>query len=270
LRKAEIAARQHRSDEAYGLALRAIDLAAQAADGQQVDWLVPQIAYALVANKEPARAEQLFQRMFAVAPNRSVDNGQPLIALTQNYARFVMSQPDRLGEAPAAIEQYRRVLTDANGPDSGTLAEPLRMKIELERSHSQWERADASARELLELQESLSGNTSGPYLGDLQTVARMYEAAGDSVRSVTLFRKAVTITDLLDTPNNDWRRSQTRMEAARALARLDQFDEAERLGEEAVALHRTATQRLPLAQELEQIRRMKQAAAEASASQRDK
>jgi Flp pilus assembly protein TadD len=95
----------------------------------------------------------------------------------------------------------------------------------------------------------------------------LYEAAGDSARAVALFRKAVTIADLLDTPNNDWRRSQTRMEAALALARRDQFDEAETLGEEAVALQRTMrTPRPPLAQELEQIRRMKQAAATASAS----
>jgi tetratricopeptide (TPR) repeat protein len=267
LRKAEIAASQHRSDDAYGLALHAIDTAPQAADRQQADWLVPLIANLLAANKEPAKADQLFQRLFALAQNWSADNMQPLIAVTRNYARFLMSQPDRLGEVPAAIEQVRRVLIETNGPDSGSLAEPLRMKIEFERAHSQWQRADASARELLELQESLSGDTSDPYLGDLQNAARLYEAAGDSARAVALFRKAVTIADLLDTPNNDWRRSQTRMEAALALARRDQFDEAETLGEEAVALQRTMrTPRPPLAQELEQIRRMKQAAATASAS----
>jgi tetratricopeptide (TPR) repeat protein len=264
LRKAESAASQRRWDDAYGLALRAIDAAPQAADRQQADWLVPQIANLLAANKEPAKAEHLFQRQFALAQNLSADNMQPLIAVTQNYARFLINQPDRLGEVPAAIEQYRRVLTEANGPDSSSLAEPLRMKLDFERSHSLWERADASARELLELQESLSGNTSDPYLGDLQTAARMYEAAGDSVRELALLRKAVTIADLLATPNNDWRRPQIRMEAARALARLGQFDEAETLGEEAVALGRTPRPPRPsLAQQLEQIRRMKQAAATA-------
>jgi tetratricopeptide (TPR) repeat protein len=183
----------------------------------------------------------------------------------QNYARFLMGQPDRLGEVPAAIEQYRRALIDANGPDSGSLAEPLRMKLEFERSHSQWERADASARELLELQESLSGNTSERYLGDLQMVARVYQAAGDSARTLALFRKAVTIADLVTTPNNDWSRSLTRMDAALALARLGQFDEAETLSEEAVALHRNQrTPSPPLAQQLEQIRRMKRAAAAAA------
>ena len=112
------------------------------------------------------------------------------------------------------------------------------------------------------MQESLSGNTSDPYLGDLQNAARVYEAAGESIRALALFRRAVTLADLLDTPNSGWRRSQTRMEAAFALARLGQFDEAETLGEEAVALARPPhTPRPPLAQQLEQIRQMKQAAA---------
>jgi tetratricopeptide (TPR) repeat protein len=261
LQKVQTAMNQHRLDDAYGLALDAIDSAPQAADGQQIQWLVPQVARELAGHKEPAKAERLFQRLFALAQNWLVDNVQPLIAVTQNYASFLMSQPDRLGEAPAAIEEYRRALTDANGPDSGSLAEPLRMKIGFERSRSQWQNADASVRELLELQESLSGNTSEPYLGDLQTAARIYDAAGDPARALPLFRKAVTIADLLAKPDNDWRRSQTRMDAALTLARLGQFDEAEMLGEEAIALQQTMrTPRPPLAQQLEQIRRMKQAA----------
>ena len=255
--KAQAALNENRVDDAYSLVLHAIDTAAQASDGQQVEWLGPQLAHTLVAHKEPAKAEQLFRRLFALAQDWSVNNVQPLIGVTQNYARFLMSQPDRLGEAPAAIEQYRRVLTDANGPESASLAEPLRMRMELESSRSQWENADASARELLELQESLSGNTSDPYLTDLQTVARMYEAAGDAARALALLRKAVAVADVLATPNDDWRRSQTRMDAALALASMGQFDEAETLGEEAVALSRTMrTPRPPLAQELEQIRRM--------------
>jgi tetratricopeptide (TPR) repeat protein len=262
LQKAQFALNQHLWEDAYSLALHILDTAPQATDGPQVEWLVPQIAQALAANKEPARAEQLFQRLLAQGQRRAVEGMQPLIAATQNYARFLMNQPDRLGEVPAAIEQVRRVLTGANGPDSGSLAEPLRMGIEFERGHSQWEKADVSVRELLELQESLSGNTSDPYLGDLQNAARVYEAAGASIRALALFRKAVTIADLLDTPNNGWRRSQTRMEAAFALARQGQFDEAETLAEEAVALALPPRiPRAPLAQQLEQIRQMKQAAA---------
>ncbi|MFY9726235.1 MAG: hypothetical protein WB579_14060 [Bryobacteraceae bacterium] len=84
-----------------------------------------------------------------------------------------------------------------------------------------------------------------------------------------LFRKAVTVADLA-TPNNNWRRAQTRIDLAFALARSGQFDEAETLGEEAVALGRPMRTPMPaLVQELEQIRRMKQAAATASARQGD-
>ena len=240
-------------DDAYGLALHVIDDAAQAADGQQLQWVMPPIAQQLADNKEPAKAEHLFQRLLALARNWSADNTQPLIAVTQSYVRFLMSQPDRLGDVPAAIEQYRSVLTDANGLESASLAEPVRLKIDFALSQSQWESAEASARELLELQESLSGNSSEPYLGDLQTAARAYQAA-DSLRALLLRRRAVTIADLLATSNKDWRRAQTRMDVALLLAQLGQFDEAVTLGEDAVALQPQLTQ------QLEEIRQMKQAA----------
>jgi Flp pilus assembly protein TadD len=81
----------------------------------------------------------------------------------------------------------------------------------------------------------------------------VYEASGDSLRALPLRRQAVTIADLHPF-YSDWRRPQTRMELALTLAQLGQFDEAETLGEEAVALQPN------LAQQLEQIRQMKHAA----------
>jgi hypothetical protein len=271
LESAHTAMSEQRLDDAYAFAMGALDAALHAVDGQQVQWHVPQIAQALAANKESAKAEGLFQHLFALAQNWSVDNMQSLIGATQSYSSFLMGQPDRLSEVSAAIERYRRVLIDANGPDSASLAEPLRMKIDFERSHLQWEKADASAQELLELQESLSGNTSEPYLRDLQSAAQVYDAAGDSDRALPLRRKAITVADLLATPNTDWRRAATRMDAALALARLGQFEEAEALGVEAVALRRSIrTPRPPLDQQLEQIRWMKQVAADARASRDDK
>jgi tetratricopeptide (TPR) repeat protein len=245
--------------------LQAIDTAAHATDGEQSWWIVSQIARALAAHHEPAKAEQVFQRLLALGQRRSADRMQTLTAAAQSYANFLSSQPDRLADVPAAIEQYRRVLTDANGPDSASLAEPVRMTLQFEQSHSQWDKADASARELLELQESLSGNTSEHYLADLQSVARMYESAGDSVRALALFRKAIPIADLLVPHTNDWNRSQTRMETALVLARLGQFDEAETLGQQAITLQSAPrTPAPPLSQQLEQIRQMKQAAATAA------
>ncbi len=265
MQQAQAALNQHRWNDAYDLALRAMDGAPQAVDGQQVEWSVPQVAYALAANKEPAKAEQLFQRLFALAQTWKVDSMQPLITVTQAYEGFLTNQRDRRSEAPAAIEQYRSALIDANGSESGSLLEPLRMRIAFEQSDSQWANAQASARDLLEWQESLSGNSSDFYLADLQTAARLYEASGDSARALPLLRKAIGIADLLDTPNSDWRRSQTRMEAAMLLARMGQFDEAETLGAEAVALQRPMrTPNVGLSQQLEQIRQMKRAAATAS------
>jgi len=265
LQTVQAALGQSHLDEAYTLALHVLDAAAQASDGRQAAWVVPQIANTLAANKEPDKAQEIFARLFALAQAWSTDSAQPLITVTQSYARFLMSQTERLGEVPAAIEQFRRVLADANGPDSATLVEPLQMSVEFERSQMQWDKADASARELLQLQESLSGNTSEAYLRDLQTAAQVYDAAGDSARALPLRRNAITIADLLATPNTFWRRSETRIDAALTLARLGQFDEAEALGEEAVAMQRTIpTPRPPLEQQLEQIRGMKRDAANAS------
>jgi len=73
--------------------------------------------------------------------------------------------------------------------------------------------------------------------------------------------QAVTIADLLATSNKDWRRAQTRMDAAFALAQLGQFDEAVTLAEEAVALDQAPNAPgADLKPQLEQIRQMEKAA----------
>lgn len=120
-----------------------------------------------------------------------------------------------------------------------------------------------NARSRAALQESLdrSGNTSGPYLGDLVAAAQLYQASGKGARALPLLRKAIAVADLVATPN-DPSPAETRMDAALALARLGEFDEAERLGEEAILRQRTLrTPRPPIEQELEMIRRMRNAAA---------
>ena len=112
-----------------------------------------------------------------------------------------------------------------------------------------------------QLQESVSGNTSEAYLGDLQTAARMYEAAGDLNRALPMFRRAVALSDLLDAPRDTWRRPQTRIDAALALARTGQFDEAEALAQEALVLQREGGGSPTALAELDQIHQMKRAAA---------
>jgi hypothetical protein len=56
---------------------------------------MPQIADALARNKESAKAEQLYRRLFAVVESWSVDSLQPLATVTQSYARFLTWQPGR-------------------------------------------------------------------------------------------------------------------------------------------------------------------------------
>ncbi len=261
IRKVNAALSQRQFEDAYSLALHIIDIAPQAVDRFQVEWFIPNVASQLAANHQPANAEQLFHRLFALMETWQPDSVQHLITVNQSYAQFLMGQKERWGDVPAALEQYRDLLASSNGPDSGTLAQPVRMKLEFERSHSEWQAAQASGHDLLELQESLSGNTSEPYLRDLQSVARVYTAAGDSATALPLFRKAIAIADLVSTPNNDWNRPATRMEAAHTLASLKQFDEAVKLAEEAVAVAKASTNQQPhLEQQLDQIRQMQQAA----------
>jgi tetratricopeptide (TPR) repeat protein len=263
LQEAELALRQKRPADAHRLTLDAIDIAPQAADGQQIALRVPLIATSLAMEAEQDMAEELYDRVFVIAQTWKASTMEPLITLARARAAFLQNRPERLPEVPAAIAQYRRVLVEANGPDSASLAEPVRMRLEFDRAHSRWLQADAAARELMEIQESLSGRTSDPYLRDLQIAARTYEAAGDYGRALPLFREAVHLSDLLATPNNPTRRSQSRMDAALALAGAGQFDEAERLGEEAVALQSDSRQLSQLQFQLTQIRQMKLAGAAA-------
>jgi hypothetical protein len=94
-------------------------------------------------------------------------------------------------------------------------------------------------------------------MNDLQLAASVYSAAGDADHALPLLRQAVAIADRIAGPG-DGRRAWTRVSVAQTLARLKQFDEAERLAEEAVALQKN------LAPQLAQIRRMQ---AQASAAQ---
>jgi hypothetical protein len=185
LHEATAAVAGNRLADAYRLADEAIDAAPQAVDGQSISWTVGYIASTLASHKEAAKGDKLYQRLFAVAETWKMNDLRPLLAVTANYVNFLRDQEDRLGEVPAAIEQYRRVLIEADGPDSGSLTKPLRMSIEFAHTRSQWSQADASARELLALQESLSGNTSEPYLGDLQLAARMHKYGDNAGCGIT-------------------------------------------------------------------------------------
>jgi hypothetical protein len=124
---------------------------------------------------------------------------------------------------PAALDSYHRVLIEANGPDSATLTDELRLRTEFDRVQSAWQKAKASAGQLLELEESMTGKTSEAYLHDLELAATVDEAAGDLPGALPLRRQAMAIADRFPTA---WARSQTRSALVSLLDRLGQHEEA--------------------------------------------
>ena len=150
-----------------------------------------------------------------------------------------VSRRTRLAEAPAAIERYRTLVIAAHGAESGNLGDALRMTLDFERARHSPPISLTPAEDLLALEESLSGATSEPYLRALQTVAQVYDYNGDRERALPLRRQMVAIADRVFNAS-DPQRGMIRTEAAQALAALGQFDEAERLAVEAVAIGQSA------------------------------
>ena len=119
-----------------------------------------------------------------------------------------------------------------------------------------------TARELLEMQIRLSGDTSEPYLRDLEEVARAFKNGGNATAALPLMRKAIAIADLVASPNNPWGPAQVRIETAWTLVDLKQFDEAVALATQAVAAAPPNVAK-DLAQQLAQIRQQQTKAAAA-------
>ena len=134
----------------------------------------------------------------------------------------------------------------------------MNLRIEFARARGAPAEAVQIAEELLAFEESLSGTTSVPYMRAAQTVANVYQSTGNPERALPLRRQIVTIADL-SLSLNDAQRGFVRIDAAFAFANTRQFDEAERLANEAVAVgERMHPQQTKLfAPQVEQIRRMK-------------
>jgi hypothetical protein len=190
----------------------------------------------------------------------------PLIQAQQQYARFLIGQKDRWGEAPAAMERYRENLVLARGAQTSDLEQVMNLRIEFARARGAPAEAVQTAEELLAFEESLSGTTSTPYMRAAQTLANVYQSTGNPERAPALHRQIVAIADLTLNPN-EAQRGFVRINAAFAFAKARQFDEAEGLANEAVAVGEgmRPPQTKLFAPQVEQIRRMKTAAESGSA-----
>lgn len=241
-------------DEAFALSSEAMDAAPNSTDRDQIAWQIPNIASQFLNKKKPAKAEQLYQRLFGTVESWAVENPQPLIQVLQNYSQFLLQQEDRWKEAPATIKRYREAVISAHGATSGGLEAVLRATTQFEIMHGTPQGATAAAQDLVALNESLSGNTSEPYLRASTELAQQYQSHGDLGRAIPIYLQNVAIADLVY-PSADHRRGQVRIAAAMILAQQRQFDEAERLATEAVAIGKGVV----FQQELEQIRKMRTA-----------
>lgn len=259
LQAAQTAANTGKLDEAFEIALQALATASPAIDRDQVAWQVSNLASQLVNRKKPEKAEQLYQCLFRVVDTWSADNPQALISAAQNYARFLMNS-DRWNEAPAAIKHYSDLIVGTHGAASSSLGDALRLSMEFESMHGTPQSAIKVAEELVALHESLGGNTSDLYLGAAEELARQYQSSGDPGSAIPIFRRNAEIADLAFRPG-DMRRGQVRITAAMALAQQRQFDEAEKLATEAVAISKAMRppQGDMFTNQLEQIRKMRNA-----------
>ena len=265
LQKAQTAVSQGNLDQGTDLALRAIAAASSARDGDQVIWTVQQIASALVTAKAPDKGEQLYRALLSQLSTWSAGHAMPLGQALETYTRFLITQKDRWGDVPAAIERCREQMIATHGVETSSLEQVMRLKIEFARAMGAPADAMRSADDLLALEESLSGSASMPYMNAAQSVANDYEASGNPDRAMALHRKIVAIADLA-LPANDVLRAQVRVNAAFTMVRLRQFETADALANEAVAIGEKLKppQAKQILSQVQQVRGMKEAQAQRS------
>ena len=247
-------------DEAFNLTLQALDSARGNSDLNRMYWM----ASVLASRQAPAKADDIYRRALALAESWSVASVAPLLHAQESYAGALRNQ-QRWGEFEQVVERYSATLTAARGAGTGLLEDSLRLRagyLYPDRLRD----ALAASQELVALEESLGGATSEPYLRAIETLADAMEATGDRCGALPLHRRIVAISDLVYAVN-DSRRATFRINAAVAYAREGQFDEAEALAKEAVAVgqHMQPPQPNIFTGQLQQILQMKQAAQSASA-----
>jgi tetratricopeptide (TPR) repeat protein len=229
LTAAETAAAEGRADDAVQLVAEALG----APNNDQAFWQVQSIAGRLT-EKSPGAAEEVFKRALNEAMNRSTDSLQPLTTASYSYANFLLGQ-QRWPEAANAIENLRSTLVEAHGAASESLSQVYQLNIQMATLRGSTADAVAAAREWAKFEASLSSNNSELYLRANDRLAETLEQNGDSAEAIDLRRKSVTIVDQVQ-PEDFMRRGQERSQLAYALVHLGQFDDAEQVAKEAIAI----------------------------------
>ncbi len=252
-------------DEAFDLSLQALAAAPSASDRETAARMTSGIASGMASRKAQAKADEIYRQVLGLAESWSPATVEPLLNVIQSYARSLASQR-RWSEFEQAAERYRAMITTVRGAGTGRLEDVLALQTE---RYDPERRQDAllASQERLALAESLSGNTSLPYMTALDALANTMDRSGDAAGALALRGKAVTIADLVYFAN-DSRRARIRITAAMAYAQEGQFDQAETLAKEAVAIsqHMQPPQPGSFTGQLQQILQMKQAALAVSAS----
>jgi tetratricopeptide (TPR) repeat protein len=208
-----------------------------------------EIVEALAAHNRPELANQLYGRIVASAESRSADSMRPLLDVLRQRANFLLQHQD-WQQAEPVIDRYRGALAEAYGPGSGRALDALRMQIRLDEGRQLWPRAIVEAQDLLASQAALSGTVSEAYYRALVTAVGVYESSNNTEAALPLVRREVEVADQVLGAGE---RACVRTNAATAFARAGQFDEAERLAGEALALDKSPASEAQIAA----IRRMK-------------
>jgi len=255
LQQANIAMNQRRFDDAFRFAAHAIAQSGRAADRDQITNTVLRLASEL-ETASPERSGQLMRQLFETLESWAVDSPGPLLNALHTHVTLIAHKKDRSGDVPAAIERFRSAAVAAHGAKSEAAADALRFRIAFEQTRESPEQALASSKDLLDLEESLSGPIHQRYLDAMEQHAQLYESVHDRKSQIEALRQAVSIADKLYVSPN-FRNGNLRMTAAFALAREGQFEEAEQLASQALAIGARLDQPQPFQGQAEQIRKMR-------------
>jgi hypothetical protein len=119
MRRASEAVNAGRLDEAFTLTLQALDAAHDDSSFER--------AYAIASAQPPAKLDEIYRRVMALAATWSALSVMPLLNAEQRYVTALQDQ-QRWSDSDVAIERYQATLTAARGAGTGWLDEVQRLR----------------------------------------------------------------------------------------------------------------------------------------------